>query len=105
MNIQITARKFKAHYTLKEFIKDEVSSLEKFNDDIIGADVILSFQNNQNSIKKAEIILNIPGQTLNAADQTEDFKASISSVVEKLRRQLETIKSKRHQKPDDKYRS
>ena len=105
MNIQITARKFKAHSTLKEFVKDEISSLEKFNDDIISADVILSFQNNQNSIKKAEIVLNIPGQILNAADQTDEFKTSVSSSVEKLRRQLETIKSKRHVKPDDKYRS
>ncbi|MCK7524317.1 MAG: ribosome-associated translation inhibitor RaiA [Ignavibacteriales bacterium] len=73
MNIQITARKFKAHDTLKEFIKDELSSLEKFNDGIISADVILSYQNNANSIKKVEVVLNIPGQTLNAADQTEDL--------------------------------
>jgi putative sigma-54 modulation protein len=98
MNIQITARKFKAHDTLKEFIKDEVTSLSRFNDDIIDADVILSYQNNQNSVKKAEIVLNIPGQTLTATDQTEDFKASISSATEKLRRQLETIKSKRTSK-------
>ncbi len=98
MNIQITARKFKAHDTLKEFIKDEVTSLTRFNDDIIDADVILSYQNNQNSVKKAEIVLNIPGQTLTATDQTEDFKASISSATEKLRRQLETIKSKRTSK-------
>jgi putative sigma-54 modulation protein len=104
MNIQITARKFKAHHTLKEFIKDELSSLDKFNDEIIGADVILSFQNSQNSIKKAEVVLNIPGQTLNAADETEDFKTSIISITEKLRRQLEKIKSKRHQRPDDKDR-
>ena len=104
MNIQITARKFKAHDTLKEFIKDELSSLDKFNDEIISADVILSFQNSQNSVKKAEVMLNIPGQTLNAADETEDFKTSIISSTEKLRRQLETIKSKRHQRPDDKDR-
>ena len=98
MNIQITARKFKAHDTLKEFIKDEVTSLTRFNDDIIDADVILSYQNNQNRVKKAEIVLNIPGQTLTATDQTEDFKTSISSAIEKLRRQLETIKSKRTSK-------
>jgi len=104
MNIKITARKFKAHDTLKEFIKDELSSLDKFNDEIISAVVILSFQNSQNSIKKAEVVLNIPGQTLNAADETEDFKTSIISITEKLRRQLETIKSKRHQRPDDKDR-
>lgn len=95
MNIQITARKFKAHDTLKEYIKDELSSLEKFNDDIISADVILSYQNNSNSIKKVEVVLNIPGQTLNAADQTEEYKTAVNSVTEKLRRQLETIKSKR----------
>lgn len=98
MNIQITARKFKAHDTLKEFIKDEVTSLERFNDEIIDADVILSYLNNQNSIKKAEIVLNIPGQTLNAADESEEFKAAVSSATEKLRRQLETIKSKRASK-------
>ncbi len=98
MNIQITARKFKAHDTLKEFIKDEVTSLERFNDEIIDADVILSYLNNQNSIKKAEIVLNIPGQTLNAADESEEFKVAVSSATEKLRRQLETIKSKRASK-------
>ncbi|HMN47710.1 MAG TPA: ribosome-associated translation inhibitor RaiA [Ignavibacteriaceae bacterium] len=95
MNIQITARKFKAHPTLKDFIEGEISSLKKFNDDILGADVKLSFQNNQNSIKKAEIVLNIPGQVLTAADQTEDFKTAVTSATEKLRKQLITLKSKR----------
>jgi putative sigma-54 modulation protein len=95
MNIKITARKFKAHDTLKEFIKDELSSLEKFNDEIFNADVILSYQNTSNSIKKVEVVLNIPGQTINAADQTEDFKTAVVSVTEKLRRQLEKIKSKK----------
>ena len=95
MNIQITARKFKAHDTLKEFIKDELSSLEKFNDEIFSADVILSYQNTANSIKKVEVVLNVPGQTINAADQTEDFKTAVVSVTEKLRRQLEKIKSKK----------
>ena len=64
MNIIITARKFKARETLKDHIKDEVKSLLKFNESIISADVILSFQNNHYSEKKAEITLRIPGQTL-----------------------------------------
>lgn len=95
MNIQITARKFKAHDSLKEFIKDELNSLKKFNDDIISADVILSFQNNVNSLKIAEILLSIPGQKLTAKDESDDFKKSVSGAVEKLRNQLTTIKSKR----------
>ncbi len=98
MNIQITARKFKAHETLKEFIKDEISSLKRFNDDIISADVKLSFQNTQNSIKIAEVLLSIPGQTLTAKEESDDFKKSVSGAVEKLRNQLSTIKSKRTSK-------
>jgi putative sigma-54 modulation protein len=98
MNIQITARKFKAHDTLKEFIKDELSSLKRFNDDIISADVKLSFQNTQNSIKIAEILLSIPGQMLTAKEESDDFKKSVTGAVEKLRNQLSTIKSKRTSK-------
>ncbi len=96
MNILITARKFKAHDSLKSFIKDEVASLEKFNYDIINADVILSFQNvNNNSIKTTEIILQVPGQTISANASTEDFKKSISASVAKLERQLKKLKTKR----------
>lgn len=98
MNIQITARKFKAHETLKEFIKDELTSLKRFNDDIISADVKLSFQNTQNSIKIAEVLLSIPGQILTAKVESDDFKKSVSGAVEKLRNQLSTIKSKRTSK-------
>ncbi|AFH49275.1 Hypothetical protein IALB_1567 [Ignavibacterium album JCM 16511] len=98
MNIQITARKFKAHETLKEFIKDELNSLNRFNDDIISADVKLSFQNTQNSIKIAEVLLSIPGQILTAKEESDDFKKSVSGAVEKLRNQLSTIKSKRTSK-------
>lgn len=95
MNISITARKFKALDSLKEFISDEVMSLEKYYDDIMNAEVILSFQHNQNSIKVAEIILTVPGQVLKATDETEEFKKSVTSCVEKLGRQLEKLKTKR----------
>ena len=95
MNISITARKFKLHDSLKDFINEEVSSLLKYNDSILNADVILSFQNVKDSVKKSEIVLHVPGQTFNAADNSDDFKKSVSSSVEKLSRQLKKLKSKR----------
>ena len=95
MNITITARKFKARETLKDHIRDEVKSLLRFNDDIISADVILSFQNSHDSIKKAEITLHIPGQTMVALEETDDFAKSVSVASQKLERQLKTLKSKR----------
>ena len=96
MNISITARKFKALDSLKDFINGEVLSLEKFYDDIMKAEVILSFQHNQNSTKTAEIILNVPGQVLKATEDSEDFKKSVTLCVEKLGRQLDKLKTKRN---------
>ena len=95
MNIIITARKFKARETLKDYVRDEVKSLLKFNDSILSADVILSFQNSHDSVKKAEITLHIPGQTLIAAGETDEFTKSVNAAVAKLLRQLKTLKSKR----------
>lgn len=95
MNISITSRKFKARETLKDFINSEVVSLERFYDNILSADVILSYQNTRDSIKSAEIILKIPGMILKAADDSDDYKKSVSSAVEKLTRQLRKIKTKK----------
>jgi len=95
MNISITARKFKALDSLKDFINAEVQSLEKFYDDIMKAEVILSFQHTTNSVKTAEIILHVPGQVLKATEETEEFKKSVTLCVEKLGRQLEKLKTKR----------
>lgn len=96
MNILITSRKFKARESLKDFINSEVVSLERFYDNILSADVILSYQNPRDSIKSAEIILKIPGMVLKAVDDSDDYKKSISGAVEKLSRQLKKIKTKKY---------
>jgi putative sigma-54 modulation protein len=98
MNVLITARKFKARQTLKDFITSEVSTLKKYNDDILSADIKLSYLNSKESIKSAEIILHVPGQTLNATEETDEFEKSVSYAVEKLSRQLKKLKTKRIQK-------
>ena len=96
MNISITSRKFKARESLKDFINSEIISLERFYDNILSADVILSYQNSRDSIKNAEIILKIPGMVLKAVDDSDDYKKSVSSAVEKLSRQLKKIKTKKY---------
>ena len=94
MNIKITARKFKAHQTLKDFISDEVSSLQKYYDNIMNVEVILSYIRPNNSVKNAEIILHIPGQTLKAKQESDDFNKSVASSVNKLKTQLKKFRSK-----------
>jgi len=98
MNINITARKFKAKDTLKEFIRSEVKSLEKFNDSIQDVDVVLSYLHNKDSIKIAEISLSVPGKTLLVTEESEEFTKAITESADKLKRQLKKIKSKKRAK-------
>ncbi len=95
MKVTITARKFKARESLKDFVKQEIEALKKFNDDIQDAEVILSFQNSSNSIKTAELIIKVPGQTLVAKEESDDFEKSTREAVEKMIIQLKKIKSKK----------
>ncbi len=95
MKVTITARKFKARDTLKEYIEGEVDSLTKYYDDILDVEVILSFQNSLNSVKQAEILVKVPGQNLTAKEESDEFEKSVKSAVEKISRQLQKLKEKR----------
>ncbi|MGK9475909.1 ribosome hibernation-promoting factor, HPF/YfiA family [Melioribacter sp. OK-6-Me] len=96
MNIKITSRKFRAKDSLKNFIKEEIKSAEKFYDEILDVDVILSYTKPEDSIKTAEIIAQIPGKTLSVSHSSDDFEKSVSAAVEKLIRQLQKIKTQRN---------
>ncbi len=95
MKVSITARKFKAREQLKDFILAEVDSLDKFKDDILDVEVVLSFQHQKESVKIAELIVKIPGQVLTGSDETDEFETSVRGAVNKIERQLQKIKSKR----------
>ncbi len=95
MNINITSRKFRAKDTLKSFINDQLKSLEKYNDEILEADVILSFTHMKDSIKDAEVILKVPGQIIAVSESSDDFMKSISSAIDKLARKLKKLKTKK----------
>ena len=95
MNINITSRKFRAKESLKETIRTEVRSLERFSDNILDVDVVLSYLHNKDSIKIAELSVAVPGKKLLVTEQSDDFSKSVSEGVDKLKRQLKRVKSKR----------
>ena len=97
MNITITARKFKAHDTLKRHIlMMKLKSLNKFNDDILDADVILSYQNNKESIKIAEIIVTGSRTNITATEESDDFEKSVNSAIEKIVTTVKKIKKQKN---------
>ncbi len=95
MNVQITSRKFKAKESLKEEINKQLASLEKYNADILDANVILSYTHLKDSIKTVEINLNVPGKVISAKEDDDEFHKALAKVIVKLEKQLKKLKTKR----------
>jgi len=95
MNVNITSRKFKAKDSLKTEITNQLQSLEKYNDDILDANVILSYIHLKDSIKTVEINLTVPGKTFSAEETSDEYGKALVKTVNKLEKQLKTLKSKR----------
>ena len=105
MNVTFTARRFRPHADLKDQTVAEVKKLGKFYDGIVSANVILSYERATNSVKKAEITLQVYGATLSAKEKSEDFGKSVDKAVEKLILQLGKYKEKLRAKDKTKVRT
>jgi len=98
MNISIKSIHFSADRKLEELIQNKIIKLTQFHDSIIGANVYLRLEKNQELENKiTEIKLDIPGTELFAKKQSNSFEKSTDSTVEALRRQLKKFKEKQRQ--------
>lgn len=95
MNIQITSRKFRAKDSLKDYIKEEISRLERFYDQVLDVNVVLSFTHFTDSIKTAELTVKVPGKVISVSSDSDEFEKSVNASIEKVVRQLKKIKTKR----------
>jgi putative sigma-54 modulation protein len=105
MNIKFTARHFRPHADLKEHALETVKKLDKYYDGILSATVILSFERVTNSVKRAEINLQVYGGILTATEESEDFIKSIDVASEKVMLQLQKYKTKLRAKNKGKVRT
>lgn len=105
MNIKFTARHFRPHADLKQHALETVKKLDKYYDGILAATVVLSFERATNSVKRAEINLQVYGGILTATDESEDFMKSIDAASEKVMLQLQKYKTKLRAKNKVKVRT
>ena len=95
MKITIEADQFKADVSLTEFIEKKVIKLDHYYDKIIDAHVILKLENaGQVKDKVAELILNIPGDTIVSQETNKTFESAIDEGVDNIKRQLIKRKEK-----------
>ena len=86
---------FNADKELIKFANEKVTSLTRFHDKIVDAEVFLKVQNTSDKENKiTEVKINIPGSELIIKRETKTFEEGINSAVDNLKRQLKRSKEK-----------
>ena len=95
MDVQVQSIRFVADQKLIYFVKQKLSKLNLFFDQIVDAEVYLKIDRaNTNDNKIVEIKLNIPGKDLFAKKYGKSFEEATDESIEALRRQLKRHKGK-----------
>lgn len=96
MNIKIHSVHFDADKKLVEFVESKVQKLTQYDEKILGAEIFLRLEKNQNAENKiAEIKLSITPNELFAKRQCKTFEEATDLTVEALKRQLVKQKAKK----------
>lgn len=95
MNIVIHPVHFDASSQLVDFIKRKLQKLETFFDKIVGAEVFLKLDSNQNIKDKiVEIKVQLPGKTVFVAEVGKTFEECTDLAVDSVARQVKKHKEK-----------
>ena len=95
MDIKMHSIRFDADQKLLTFIDTKIKKLPTVYDDILGAEVFLRLNNDEDRENKlVEIKLDIKGQTVFAKKQCKTFEEATDLSVEALRKQLVKRKTK-----------
>ena len=95
MEIKITAVGFSASSQLEDFIQKKISKLDKYHDGIIGSEVTLKLEKDDNLENKVvEVLLNVKGQEVFAKKNAKKFEEAVDELYDVVKRQLVKIKEK-----------
>ena len=101
MQMQVTARHFKADDELHMYVTEHVEKLQKYYDGITSARVILEHepvQTNGSVSCSAEISLNVYRQMLTAREEATTHEDAVNQCVGNLKRQIIRYKDKLRRK-------
>ena len=95
MEIKINAVGFSASSQLEDFIQKKISKLDKYHDGIIGSEVTLKLEKDDNLENKVvEVLLNVKGQEVFAKKNAKKFEEAVDELYDVVKRQLVKIKGK-----------
>ena len=80
---------------LEDFIQKKISKLDKYHDGIIGSEVTLKLEKDDNLENKVvEVLLNVKGQEVFAKKNAKKFEEAVDELYDVVKRQLVKIKEK-----------
>tara|TARA_X000000950_G_C13638488_1_gene546555 strand:- start:5 stop:313 length:309 start_codon:yes stop_codon:yes gene_type:complete len=86
---------FNADKELIKFVTEKVSTLSRFHDKIVDAEVFLKVLNTSDKENKiTEVKINVPGSELIIKRETKTFEEGVNAAVDNLKRQLKRSKEK-----------
>lgn len=95
MEIKINAVGFSASSQLEDFIQKKISKLDKYHDGIIGSEVTLKLEKDDNLENKVvEVLLNVKGQEVFAKKNAKKFEEAVDELYDVVKHQLVKIKEK-----------
>ncbi|MEI7829067.1 MAG: ribosome-associated translation inhibitor RaiA [Prolixibacteraceae bacterium] len=96
MDVKVQTVHFKADQKLIDFCEKRLNKLDQFFDSVIGAEVMLKLEKDEERENKvSEIKLSVPSNDpLFAKKQAKTFEEAIDLTVEALKKQMEKYKTK-----------
>ena len=89
MKIDIQTVGFSAREDLLEYAQKKIDGLTKYYDRITGVDLYLKLvQDEQEENKEVQVKIHLPGPTLFAQHQSDNFHESLNEVMDKIIKQL-----------------
>ena len=95
MKISVQSVNFNIDNDLMKYIEKKLNNLEKFHDQILGAEVFLKVQSaSEKENKITDIKIDLPGNDIVIKKQSKTFEEGVSMCVDSLKRQLVKRKEK-----------
>ena len=96
MEIKIKSLKFDADQKLLDYVEKKVKKLERFNDGILTADVILTLLREPDN-KDVKLQVHVPGEEMIIERNSKTFEEAITECVDAMKEKLTRAKERRNE--------
>ena len=95
MEIRIQSLKFDADQKLIDYVQKKVSKIERFDDTIVGVDVVLSLMERPEN-KAVKLQVAVPSETLVVERSATTFEEAVTEAADVMKERLVRSKEKRY---------